>query len=238
MWCGRTSKLRKDGTRKRTAYYVCGAFKNKGSSVCRANGIRADKVNEVVFEKLSEFMSNERIIKTVVGNVNQDIKEKVTPAKKQMSKLEKDLTALALKKQKAIEVYEEGIINKEELSIRIEKFRKDEEQLQNQLYSYKVDLQDGEGEAIPYEVVKEMMGNFRQLLEVAETQEQRKKLLHMMIDKITINQNKELDSIQIKINDDVINYIAHSEEVSNKDTSSFYVHQNLWGRGIKLKIMI
>ena len=39
----------------------------------------------------------------------------------------------------------------------------------------------------------------------------------MLIDKITIDQSKELDSIQIKINDDVINCIAHSEEVSNKD---------------------
>lgn len=44
----------------------------------------------------------------------------------------------------------------------------------------------------------------------------------MMIDKITIKQNKELDSIQIKINNNVINYIVHSEEVSNKDASSFY----------------
>ena len=73
---------------------------------------------------------------------------------------------------------------------------------------------------------------------VAETQEQKKKLLHMLIDKITINQNKELDGIQIKINDDVINYIAHSEEVSNKDASSFYLRQNLWGREIRMKIVV
>lgn len=62
--------------------------------------------------------------------------------------------------------------------------------------------------------------------------------MHILIDKIMINQNKELDSIQIKINDDIINYIAHSEEVSNKDASSFYLRQNLWGREIRLKIVI
>lgn len=66
----------------------------------------------------------------------------------------------------------------------------------------------------------------------------KRNLLHMLIDKITINQNKELDSIQIKINDDVINYIAHSEEVSNKDASSFYLRHNLWGREIRLKINV
>lgn len=56
-------------------------------------------------------------------------------------------------------------------------------------------MQDNEGEEIPYELVAEVMSNFKLLLDVAETQEQKRKLLHMMIDKITINQNKELDSI-------------------------------------------
>ena len=238
MVIGRTSKLRKDGTRKRTAYYVCGASKNKGSAVCKANGIRAEKVNEVVFNKLGELMNDPKLIKRVVDSVNHGIKHKVNPAKKQMAKLEKDLANLVAKKQKAIEVYEDGIISKSELATRLEKFREDEEQLKSEIQNYKMDLQDGESEAIPYELVAEVMSSFEQLLNVAETQEQKKKLLHMLIDKITINQNKELDSIQIKINDDVINYIAHSEEVSNKDASSFNLRHNLWGRGIRLKIVV
>lgn len=238
MVIGRTSKLRKDGTRKRTAYYVCGASKNKGSAVCKANGIRAEKVNEVVFNKLGELMNDPKLIKRVVDNVNHGIKHKVNPAKKQMVKLEKDLATLVTKKQKAIEVYEDGIISKSELATRLEKFREDEEQLKREIQDYKMDLQDGESEAIPYELVVEVMNSFEGLLSVADTQEQKKKLLHMMIDKITINPARELESIQIKINDDVVNYIAHSEEVSNKDASSFNLGQNLWGREIRLKIVI
>lgn len=238
MVIGRTSKLRKDGTRKRTAYYVCGASKNKGSAVCRANGIRAEKVNEIVFNKLGELMNEPKLIKRVVDNVNHGIKHKVNPAKKQMVKLEKDLATLVAKKQKGIEVYEDGIISKSELATRLEKFREDEEQLKRELQNYKLDLQEGESEAIPYELVVEVMKSFERLLNVADTQEQKKKLLHMMIDKITINSKRELESIEIKINDDVVNYIAHSEEVSNKDASSFYLRQNLWGREIRLKIVV
>lgn len=197
-----------------------------------------DTLNEVVFNKLGELMSIPKLIKQVVDNVNHGIKHKVIPARKQTNKLEKDLATLTSKKQKTIEVYEEGIINKNELAIRLEKFRQDEEQLKDELYNYKMDMQEGESEAISYDLVAEVMNSFKQLLDVAETQEQKKKLLHMMIDKITINQNKELDSIQIKINDDVINYIAHSEEVSNQDASSFYLRQNLWGREIRLKIVV
>lgn len=192
MVIGRTSKLRKDGTRKRTAYYVCGASKNKGSAVCRANVIRAEKVNEVVFNKLGELMNAPKLIKRVVDNVNHGIKYKVNPAKKQMAKLEKDLANLVAKKQKAIEVYEDGIISKSELATRLEKFRQDEEELKSEIQNYKMDLQDGESEAIPYELVAEVMSSFERLLNVAETQEQKKKLLHMLIDKITINQTKSL----------------------------------------------
>lgn len=86
--------------------------------------------------------------------------------------------------------------------------------------------------------VVEVINSFEGLFNVADTQEQKKKLLHMMIDKITINSKRELESIEIKINDDVVNYIAHSEEVSNKDASSFYLRQNLWGREIRLKIVV
>lgn len=91
----RTSKLRKDSTRKRTAYYVYGASKNKGSSVCRVNGIRAEKVNEVVFNKLGELMNALKLIKRAIDNVNHGIKHKVNPAKKQMAKLEKDLAKVS-----------------------------------------------------------------------------------------------------------------------------------------------
>lgn len=67
-----------------------------------------------------------------------------------------------------------------------------------------MDLQDGESKAISYELIVDVMSSFKVLLEMAGAQEQKKKLLHMMSDKITINQNKELDNIQIKIKDDII----------------------------------
>lgn len=74
------------------------------------------------------------------------------------------------------------------------------------------------------------MSSFKVLLEMADIQEQKEKLLHMMIDKITINPERELESIEIKINDDVVNYIARSEEVSNKD-ASFFICDKIYGVG-------
>ncbi|MED0968187.1 recombinase family protein [Bacillus paramycoides] len=39
---GRTTNRTKSGERRVLEYYVCGAWKNKGTNVCRSNGIRTD----------------------------------------------------------------------------------------------------------------------------------------------------------------------------------------------------
>ena len=38
--------------------------------------------------------------------------------------------------------------------------------------------------------------------------EQQKKLLHMIISEITINKSREIDSIKLKINDNLVHYIS------------------------------
>lgn len=47
MVISRTTNKLADGTKKRIAYYCCGAWKNKGTSVCNSNTIRVDKANEL-----------------------------------------------------------------------------------------------------------------------------------------------------------------------------------------------
>ena len=72
--------------KKRIAYYVCGNWKNKGTALCNSNTIRVDKANEYVFSKISELLSNEKMIKAIVSNVNKERTNKVNPAKKELEK--------------------------------------------------------------------------------------------------------------------------------------------------------
>ncbi|MGL5085062.1 MAG: recombinase family protein, partial [Clostridium sp.] len=72
----RTSRKRVDGSKHRLAYYACGNWKNKGTTVCNSNSIRVEKANEYVFGKLSELLSNEKMVKAIVANVNAKRKEK------------------------------------------------------------------------------------------------------------------------------------------------------------------
>ena len=58
-----------------------------------------------------------------------------------------------------------------------------------------------------------ILENFSKLLTESTTREQHKKLLHMIISEITINEAREIDSIKLKINDSLVDYINKEEGV-------------------------
>lgn len=118
MVISRTTNTLVDGTKKRIAYYSCGNWKNKGTAVCNSNSIRYDKANEYVFYKLSELFTNEKMVKTVVANVNKERVQRINPAKKELEKLEKELEKIEKKKNKIFEAYEDDILTKEEFQDR------------------------------------------------------------------------------------------------------------------------
>ena len=51
---------------KRIFYYICGSFHSKGSSACHSNGVRCDKANEVVLDKLTELLNNEKFADIII----------------------------------------------------------------------------------------------------------------------------------------------------------------------------
>ena len=54
------------------------------------------------------------------------------------------------------------------------------------------------------------------VLTESATREQQKKLLHMIISEITINEAREIDSIKLKINDKLVDYISKEEGAVSK----------------------
>ena len=68
------------------------------------------------------------------------------------------------------------------------------------------------------------------------TSQQRKQLIHLLVSQITMNEKREVDSIEIQINDDVITYLMKDELPKLKGDSSFL---HLLGmNNINLKIAI
>ena len=238
MVISRTTNKLADGTKKRIAYYCCGAWKNKGTSVCNSNTIRVDKANEYVFNKISELLSNEKMVKSIVNNINKERHKKINPAKKELERIDKELEKIDRKKTKLFEAYEEEVISKEEFKERKDELNKRAKTLQEEKEPLLVTLSDDVSEEIPYEFIKSILENFSKVLTESATREQQKKLLYMIISEITINEAREIDSIKLKINDSLVDYINKEEGVSIKDAPSSFMLRNIGMSVLNLDITI
>ncbi|EOU2126404.1 recombinase family protein [Clostridium perfringens] len=238
MVISRTTNTLADGTKKRIAYYCCGNWKNKGTSVCNSNTIRVDKANEYVFKKIEELVSNEAMIKAVVENINKERKDKVKPAKRLLGDIDKELEKLDKRKRKIFEAYEDDILTKEEFQTRKnelnEKIRILEEEKKPLLHTISEEV----SEEIPYEFIKDILMNFSKILNSSVSREQQKKLLHMIISEITMNESREIDSIKLNINDKLVEYLVKEGGVPIKGIPSSFMLKNIGLKVLDLDIAI
>ena len=130
------------------------------------------------------------------------------------------------------EELKEEFLNNWSMSVKIAKSLKEEKE---QLL---VTFSDGVNEEIPYEFIKSILENFSKVLTESATREQHKKLLHMIISEIIINEAREIDSIKLKINDSLVDYISKEEGVFIKDATSSFMLRNIGMRVLNLDIAI
>ncbi|MNN62308.1 hypothetical protein D3C81_1775970 [compost metagenome] len=76
------------------------------------------------------------------------------------------------------------------------------------------------------------------MLAESTSREQKKKLLHMIISEITINELREVNSIKLNINDNLVDYLSKEEGVSMKGTPSSFMLRNIGLNVLNLDIAI
>ncbi|MER2254276.1 MAG: recombinase family protein, partial [Priestia megaterium] len=217
----RTVNKLKDGTRKTLEYYACGAWKNQGTSVCRSNTIRADKAESYIFGRLQALATNKQLIKEVAERVNGKRSNHDEPLQQEHQALLNELEQAQRKKDKAMELYEEDIITKVDLQQRLIKVNEQIEQLELRLQPIKLQLQSLKVHTIDEATIQEVMANFHKAFKKAMTQEQQKHLVTLIIKDITLNEKREVDSIQIQFNNTVLDYLTeHGADRSLADDLS------------------
>lgn len=222
MTISRSTRKRADGSKVILEYYCCGNWKNKGTAVCNSNTIRVEKANAYVMDKVSELMNDESILRKVVDNINKNKSTKLKPTLKQMEQLNKEIDKLNIKKDKNLELFEDGILAKSELSTRVKAINDDIEKLKLREQELKQEVDLAEGEPVSYELVRDVMTRFKEVFLSMGTSQQRKQLIHLLISKITMNKKREIDSIEIQINNDVITYLKKDELPNKQGNSSFF----------------
>lgn len=81
-------------------------------------------------------------------------------------------------------------------------------------------LADGDT-LVSYELVQRTLQRFGEKMGQCEDQEKLKVLLRLLIKEITIDETRNIESIRIQINDDIINFLSEKKDVPQKGMSSF-----------------
>ncbi len=209
---------------------------NKVQVILNSNSIRVEVADEYVLNKIMELINDETILRKVVDNINKNKSTKLKPTLEQLEQINKEIEKLADKKSKNIELFEDGILDKAELSSRVKAINDDIEKLKYREQELKQDLQLAEGEPIPFEIIKEVMQRFKEVFLGMSTSKQRKQLIHLLVSKITINKEREIDSIEIQINDDVITYLMKDGLPKEQGNPSFLHLLGMNCVNLKIKI--
>lgn len=231
MVLGRTTNTRKDASKRVLEYYVCGEWKNKGTSACRSNGVRTEYADDYVINKIAKFTNNDVLIKDVVGRVNKHTNKISEPIQKEYAVLKQSLEAIQYKKDKVLGLYEDGILSKADLQSRLAKLDEERKLLEERILPLEQQIGQGSKKEISFQMVKQVMQGFAESYKKSITGEQKKQLLQLLISKITIADNRNIDSIQIQLNNEVVRHFTKKEEDKSSDdddlSSSFSIFIDL-----------
>ena len=220
MVISRTTNTLKDGTKRVLEYYVCGAWKNKGTLVCRSNGVRTEYADAFTLDKLQRLMHSDKLIKELVKSVNSRNGKIFVPLQKEFDMYAKQMNKVEQKLLKTFDAYTDELISK---AMYLEKAKRLEGQIQELkelMEPLRKQLQGNTVKVVSYEMIKEVLLNFSKAFQNALTREQRKRLLHLLIHKITINEDRKIESIQLKLNNEVLKELKIGVDDSSSDESS------------------
>jgi site-specific DNA recombinase len=121
-------------------------------------------------------------------------------------------------------LYEDGTIDKQTLAQRMESIAAEIDVQSKRRIRIQKELENNDSVNIPYEMVKDTLSNFNELLEITAP-EDKKTLLQLIINKITIKNKKDIDSIELHFDEKVQKYFINNKERESSDDggSSFSV---------------
>ncbi|HDR8052046.1 recombinase family protein [Bacillus cereus] len=221
MVISRTTNKLKDGTKRVLEYYVCGAWKNKGTLVCRSNGVRTEYADAFVLDKLQRLMRSDKLIKELVKSVNSRNEKMFAPLQKEYNMYAKQMKELEQKMSKTFDAYTDELISKVMYAEKAKKLEEQIQQLKELMEPLRKQIQGNTAKHVSYKLIKEVLLNFSKAFQSALTREQRKRLLHLIIHKITIREDRKIESIHLELNNGILKELKiGADDLSNDESSA------------------
>lgn len=227
----RTVNELKDGTKKILRYYSCGAARSKGASVCGFHSIRADYAEQYVLDRINQVVTQPKLLKKLVDKVNKHKKEMITPLQEELEANKQAIEKVKASRDKYLNLFDEKLIDQELLAERLQELNQEFERQVKRQNELEANLKGCDSEELSYEYVQEVMSHLNEILKDMPNDE-RKAFYHMIIEEVVVNQDKKIEMIKLKIDEDIQKDLIKqslSEKKSDRDIllSKKYVRINI-----------
>lgn len=136
------------------------------------------------------------------------------------------------------EAYEDGVITKDEFLMRKQELDQQMEQVRERTSeSHLILLEEGRKE-IPKEAVREILKNFSNALSADIDRTIRKRLLHLLIKEITIDRDRNIDSIKLKLSDELIRFLQNNGGTPPDGAPSVFMFREFGIKSLELELVI
>lgn len=235
MVASRTKNRLKDGSTIIRTYYSCGSFRSKGSAVCSANSLRKQDAEATVIKRIGHVLSHPKLLQAIVENINRRKTANIKPLQDELDMIQQKISQAEEKKKRYFDLYEVDQIDKGLFSNRLNELNEELDRLHAKRSELAYQLNDDGAQTVSYELVRSLIERLDRLLQ-ASSLEQRKTLLHLVIQKITVNDKKEIDKIELTFDERSQRHFLTCDPSATHAEGSFHVRKQ--GLTISQKITI
>ncbi|GLC90070.1 hypothetical protein [Lysinibacillus piscis] len=144
----------------------------------------------------------------------------IAPIQREYQQYVNDLAILEKKQSNLLDAYMEETISKSIYQMKVRGIEEQISSLNELLIPLKGQLGSTVSSEVTFEQIKNVLQNFQKAFQQSLTREQRKRLLHLLIHQITIDEERKIESIQLKLNNEVLEALQLGAGESSSDESS------------------
>lgn len=178
------------------------------------------------------------VFQEVLSRVNREHEIIKKNAYKEQELHEKEREKLSRRIMKNHEAYEDGVIIKDEFLMRKQELDQQMKQVRKRTSeSHLILLEEGRKEILK-EAVREILKNFSNALSADIDRTIRKRLLHLLIKEITIDRDRNIDSIKLILSDDLIKFLQNNGGTPPDGAPSVFMFREFEIKSLELELVI
>lgn len=204
MIAGRTQSQRKNGTYRVNHYYVCGSYSAKGSIACKGNHVRADDIETHFYRKLQFILNTPALVDGIAkaAAAKQDVAR--APLFQRMKEIDRELSQLENQQKQLFTHFENGKIQKEGLVEALDSIKLRRHELCLARNNTELELTSYKAPVFSSETIQAALERLREIMQ-SEPGDKQKKLLRVLIKKITLPSDRSLSDLTIHGTDAFLN---------------------------------